>query len=86
MVLLNEGCILGTAGFPRMHVFSLDPAAGEFVDYGAVNEEYEMCYFHSSCIVKTRDGRAALAAIETDGSRPDLYLIEPREGKWAVRL
>ena len=82
MSVLPDGRILGIAGFPVMHVFALDPEEGRSTDYGAVPRGLEMAYFHGSALFRADDGRLALAAIETDSRRPDLYIVQPKAGSW----
>ena len=82
MVSLGNGRVLGCAGFPHMHVFVLDPSTGPTQDYGPVNTDYEMCYFHSGVRITDPQGSEALALIETDSQRPDVYIARPRQGEW----
>jgi hypothetical protein len=80
MVELESGLIAGAAGFPKMHVFTLDSKNGNMTDMGVVNNDHEICYFHSVCPAHMPDGRVGLACIETDSSRPDLYICFPKDG------
>ena len=70
----KEKIIFGTAGWPQMGLFSFNPAAHEFRDYGIIAPEYKMCYFHGMAMLS--DGRIYLG--ETDSNRPYVYKLEPK--------
>ncbi len=69
-----DGKIYITAGFPVMHLVSYDPKTGLFDDFGAVTEQYEMCYFHGMTV--TADGTVWTG--ETDSARCIMYKCVPK--------
>jgi hypothetical protein len=54
MMQHSDGLIYGTAGFPHMHLFVMNPDTFRIKDLGAVYEEDDACYFHG--MVLTDDG------------------------------
>ena len=71
MVEAPDGTIYGCAGFPFMHIFSLDPRTKAITDHGPLSTEGDFCYAH--CMVYGDDG--ALYAGETDAGKACLYKI-----------
>lgn len=72
MVEGPDGLIYGCAGFPFMHIFTLDPRTREIRDLGPLSTEGDFYYAH--CMVFGSDG--ALYAGETDAGKACLYRIE----------
>jgi hypothetical protein len=71
MVEGNDGLIYGSAGFPFMHIFSLNPQTKEIKDLGPISEEGDFCYVH--CMAIGDDG--TIYAGETDAGKACLYKI-----------
>lgn len=75
MVEHTDGLIYGGAGFPHMHLFTLNPRTNEIKDLGVVTTDGEFCYFHGMVI--TNDG--VIYAGETDAGKACLYKLIPRD-------
>jgi hypothetical protein len=69
----KNGLIYGSAGFPFMHIFSLDSETKKITDLGPISEEGEYCYVH--CMTIGDDG--TIYAGETDAGKACLYKIRP---------
>lgn len=67
----KDGLLYGAAGFPVMHLISYNPKTKEFTDYGEVESEFEMCYFHGMAVLN--DGTIYIG--ETDSNRSMVYKI-----------
>ena len=76
LALLDGHRVIGTAGFPVMHLFLLEPGTARRVDLGPVNPDVEMCYFHDLTVTAKTGGRRQAVLAETDSGRPDLYVMQ----------
>ena len=75
LALLDGHRVIGTAGFPVMHLFLLEPGTARRVDLGPVNPDVEMCYFHDLAVSLGPDADRCVVLAETDSGRPDLYVL-----------
>jgi hypothetical protein len=66
----EQGRVLFTGGFPRMHIGRLDPRTGVIEDFGPVTDRYEKIYFHGCAYA---DGALWLA--ETDAGVASLWEV-----------
>jgi hypothetical protein len=76
MKLLDETHIIGTAGFPTMHVFIYDIASRQSFDLGPVNPENDMCYFHDMVVTSPDKNSIRLVLAETDSGLANLYILD----------
>ncbi|HPS53294.1 MAG TPA: hypothetical protein PLK08_07060, partial [Phycisphaerae bacterium] len=75
MEMLDKNHIIGTAGFPIMHVFVYDLAARRSFDLGPVNPDTDMCYFHDMVITRPDAKNIRLALAETDSGLANLHIL-----------
>jgi hypothetical protein len=69
----KDGLLYLSAGFPVMHLVSFNPRTNEFEDFGEVETQYEMCYFHGMTILDN----GTIYVGETDSERPFVYKLIP---------
>lgn len=82
MTMLDDHRLVGTAGFPQMHLFVMDVRTGERQDLGPVNTQAPMCYFHDLVVVRDDDGKRAVVLAETDSEHADLYVVRDPSGQY----
>ncbi|MHC4874058.1 MAG: NHL repeat-containing protein [Planctomycetota bacterium] len=75
----EDGIIWICADYPHMRLLKFDPnekGKNKITDCGRVNDTYERCYFHGSCVYENK-----LYLGETDCFSPSLHIVDLSEFK-----